>query len=196
MDDIIEHIMYPDVKIRGEHGDFATEKTKKLDLPVKGIMKEEPLIMSPDATIKDVHVLMHKFKLTGMLIGNENNLHGIVTHKELLAPFVTSVKPEKFDILFHKNTKKVSGFDKEKAANMLKTEFLQHYEKFLELGFLHVSLEQHKEIKEKLYKITCEMKLSTQKGVFYASNYGWGPMQAMKNTVRSLEHQVQKAKEK
>jgi CBS domain-containing protein len=196
MDDIIEHVMHPDVKIKGwtGHGDFATEKKKKFDLPVKSIMKEEPLLMSPDASIKEVHVRMHKFRLAGMLIGKENHLHGIVTHKELLAPFVTLLKSESFEIQFHKNTKKVNGFDKEHSVHFLREEFLQHYEKYLEFGYLHVSLEQHKETKNQLYRVVCEMKLSSQKGVFYASHEGWGPVQAMKNTALAIEHQIGKAK--
>ena len=196
MDDIIDHIMHPDVKIKGwtGHGDFATEKKKKLDLQVKSIMNEKPLIMSPDATIKEVHVRMHKFGLSGMLIGKEEHLHGIVTHKELLTPFTTILKSENFEIQFHKNTKKVDGFDKEHAIHLLREELLNHYEKFLEFGYLHVSLEQHKEIKERLHRVVCEMKLSSQKGVFYASHEGWGPMQAMKNTAQAIEHQIRKAK--
>jgi hypothetical protein len=38
------------------------------------------------------------------------------------------------------------------------------------------------------------MKLSSQKGVFYASHEGWGSLQAMKNTYGAIEHQIQKAK--
>ena len=198
MDDIIEHVMHPYVKMKGRtgYGDYAAEKKKTLNLPVKSIMKEEPLIMSPDSTIKEVHSRMHKFRLSGMLIGKENHLHGIVTHKELLAPFSSLLKSEIIDIQFHKNTKKVNGFDKEHAIHLLREEFLKHYEKFLEFGYLHVSLEQHKQTKNKLYRVACEMKLSSQKGVFYASHEGWGPMQAMKNTAQAIEHQIKKAKEK
>jgi ribosome-associated translation inhibitor RaiA len=196
MDDIIEHVLHPEVKIKGSigHGDYASEKKKKLDLQVKSIMKEEPLLMSPDATIKEVHTCMHKFRLDGMLIAKENNLHGIVTHKELLAPFASLVGKELFEIQFHKNTKKVTGFDKEHSVHFLKDEFLKNYEKFLEFGYLHVSLEQHKETKEKLFRVVCEMKLSSQKGVFYASHEGWGPMNALKNTAQAIEHQIRKVK--
>lgn len=195
MDDIIEHVMHPDVKMKaGPGGDYATEKKKKLNLPVKSIMQEEPILMSPEATIRDVHTRMDKFELNGMLIGKENNLHGIVTHKELLSSFASIQKSEPFAIQFHRNTKKVDGFDKEQAVNFLRDEFLQHYEKFLEFGYLHVSLEQHKETKNTLHRIVCEMKLSSQRGIFYASHEGWGPTQAMKNAYEAIEHQIRKAK--
>ena len=195
MDEIIEHVMHPEERLGAwtGHGDFAPGKTKKLDLPVKSIMQEAPL-MSPDATVRDVHTHMHKFDLTGVLIGKENNLHGIVTHKELLAPFVGLAEPEPFEIQFHHNTKKVDGFDKEQTSSFLRAEFLNHYEKFLESGYLHVSLEQHKETKHGLPRVVCEMKLSSQRGVFYASHEGWGPMQTMRNSFEAIEHQISKAK--
>lgn len=196
MEDIIEKVMHPGARTGGwtGHGYSTGEKNKKLDLPVKSIMKEKPLLMSPDATIQDVHTRMNKFDQDGVLIGKENNLHGIVTHKELLAPFVGLAEPEPFEIQFHHNTKKVDGFDKEQASSFLRAEFLNHYEKFLETGYLHVSLEQHKETKHDIHRVVCEMKLSSQRGVFYASHEGQGPMQAMKNAYEAIEHQIRKAK--
>jgi len=196
MEDIIEKVMHPDAKIGGltGHGDFSQEKKKKLDLPVKSIMNDQPLLISPDTTVRDVHSRMHKFEQTGILIGKENNLHGIVTHKELLAPLVGLQKQENFEIQYHHNTKTVNGFDKEQSSHLLREEFLGHYEKFLETGYLHVSLEQHKETKHGVPRVVCEMKLSSRKGVFYASHEGWGPMQAMRNSFEAIEHQIRKVK--
>ena len=195
MNEIIEHVMHPEERLGAwtGHGDFAPGKTKKLDLPVKSVMQETRL-MSPDATVRDVHTHMHKFDLNGVLIGKENNLHGIVTHKELLAPFAGIAKQEPFEIQFHHNTKKVDEFDKEQTIQFLRGEFLNHYEKFLEYGYLHVSLEQHKETKHGIHRVVCEMKLSSHRGVFYASHEGQGPMQAMKNAYEAIEHQIRKAK--
>lgn len=196
MDDIIEHVIHPETKFGGApgHGDYATEKKKTLDLLVKSIMQEEPLVMSPETTVRDVHSRMHKFELPGVLIGKENSLHGVVTHRELLAPFVDLSRQETIEIVFHRNTKKVDGFDKGQAAHFLYEDFLRHYEKFLDLGSLHVSLEQHREVKQGIHRIVCEMKLSSKQGVFYATHEGWGPMQALKNTTDAIQHQLRKAK--
>jgi CBS domain-containing protein/ribosome-associated translation inhibitor RaiA len=197
MEDIIEKVMHPGARTGGwtGHGYSTGEKNKKLDLLVKNIMDEKPLLMSPDATIQDVHTRMNKFDQDGILIGKDNNLHGIVTHKELLAPFVGLAEPEPFEIQFHHNTKKVDGFDKEQTSSFLRAEFLNHYEKFLETGYLHVSLEQHKETKHGIHRVICEMKLSSRRGIFYASHEGHGPMQAMKNAYEAIEHQIRKAKD-
>jgi ribosome-associated translation inhibitor RaiA len=62
------------------------------------------------------------------------------------------------------------------------------------VGYLHVSLEQHKEIKQGLFRVVCEMKLSGKPGVFYATQEGYGPMQAMRNAFLAIEHQINKVK--
>ncbi len=196
MDDILEHVMHPDTKIEGYtgHGDFTPEKTKKLDLPVQSIMKEQPVMLSPETSIRDVHTHMHRFDVNGIIIGSDRRLYGVVTHKELLAPYAGFEKEETIAIQFHHSNKKVQGFDKEQSAALLREEFLKNYEKFLEVGYVHVSLEQHKEIKQGLYRVVCEMKLSGKPGVFYATHEGYGPMQAMRNTYLAIEHQINKAK--
>lgn len=137
---------------------------------------------------------MHQFEQLGILIGKENHLHGIVTHKEFLAPYTGFEKEETIAIQFHHRNNKVEGFDKIQAAKLLYAEFLKNYEKFLEVGYLHVSLEQHKETKQGLFRVVCEMKLSGKPGVFYATQEGYGPHQAMRNAFLAIEHQMNKAK--
>ncbi len=173
---------------------FESEKRQNLDLPAKTIMLEQPLLLSPETTIRDIHSKMHQFELPGVLIGKDNHLHGIVTHKELLAPFAGFEKEENIAIQFHHRNSKVQGFDKVQAVDILRTEFLKNYEKFLTVGYLHVSLEQHKETKQGLFRVVCEMKLSGKPGVFYATQEGYGPQQAMRNAFLAIEHQINKAK--
>ncbi len=173
---------------------FESEKRQRLDLPAKNIMIEHPLLLSPETPIREVHSKMHKFELPGILIGKENHLHGIVTHKEFLAPYTRFEKEETIAIQFHHRNTKVQGFDKQQAATLLRQEFLKNYEKYLEVGYLHVSLEQHKEVKQGLFRVVCEMKLSGKPGVFYATHEGYGPQQAMRNAYLAIEHQMNKAK--
>ncbi|HIG99211.1 MAG TPA: CBS domain-containing protein [Thermoplasmata archaeon] len=190
---LVKNILRGPSKIEGRDN-FESEKRQKLDLPVKTIMQEQPLLLSPETSIKDVHSKMHQFELPGVLIGKENHLHGIVTHKEFLVPFAGFGKEETIAIQFHHRNSKVQGFDKEQAVELLRAEFLKNYEKFLVVGYLHVSLEQHKEIKQGLFRVVCEMKLSGKPGVFYATQEGYGPQQAMRNSYLAIEHQINKTK--
>jgi predicted transcriptional regulator len=173
---------------------FESEKRQQLDLPAKSIMQEQFLLLSPETPIRDVHSKMYQFELPGVLIGKGNHLHGIVTHKELLAPYAGFEKEETIAIQFHHRNNKVQGFEKEQAVDLLRAEFLKNYEKYLEVGYLHVSLEQHKETKQGLFRVVCEMKLSGKPGVFYATQEGYGPHQAMRNAFLAIEHQINKAK--
>jgi CBS domain-containing protein len=190
---IIQNVLHSPGNIEGRDG-FESEKRQRLDLPAKTIMQEPPLLLSPETSIRDIHTKMHKADLPGMFIGKENHLHGIVTHKELLAPYAGFDKEETIAIQFHHRNNTVNGFDKEETVSFLREEFLKNYEKFLEVGYLHVSLEQHKEIKQGLYRVVCEMKLSGKPGVFYATHEGYGPMQAMRNAFLAIEHQINKTK--
>ncbi len=193
IDTLINNVLHAHSNIEGRD-DFEPEKRQKLDLPVKTIMQEQPLLLSPDTAIKDAHTKMHTAELPGILIGKENHLHGIVTHKEFLAPYAGFEKEETIAIQFHHRNSKVQGFNKEETVQFLREEFLKNYEKFLEVGYLHVSLEQHKEIKQGLFRVVCEMKLSGKPGAFYATQEGYGPMQAMRNAFLAIEHQINKAK--
>jgi CBS domain-containing protein len=190
---IIQNVLHSHNNVEGRD-DFESEKRQKLDLPAKTIMDEQPLLLSPETSIRDIHTKMHQSELPGILIGKENHLHGIVTHKELLAPYAGFEKEETIAIQFHHRNTSVNGFEKEATVQFLREEFLKNYEKFLEVGYLHVSLEQHKEIKQGLHRVVCEMKLSGRPGVFYATQEGYGPMQAMRNAFLAIEHQINKTK--
>jgi len=190
---IINNVLHSHSNVEGRD-DFESEKRQKLDLPAKTIMQEQPLLLSPETSIRDVHTKMYKSELPGILIGKENHLHGIVTHKEFLAPYAGFEKDEAIAIQFHHRNSKVQGFDKEQTVQFLREEFLKNYEKYLVVGYLHVSLEQHKEIKQGFFRVVCEMKLSGKPGVFYATQEGYGPMQAMRNAFLAIEHQINKIK--
>jgi CBS domain-containing protein len=190
---IINNVLHTPGNVEASDG-FESERRQKLDLPAKTIMQEQPLLLSPETSIRDVHTKMHKSELPGILIGKENHLHGIVTHKEFLAPYAGFEKEETIAIQFHHRNSKVEGFDKEQTVQFLREEFLKNYEKYLVVGYLHVSLEQHKETKQGLFRVVCEMKLSGKPGVFYATQEGYGPMQAMRNAFLAIEHQINKVK--
>lgn len=151
-------------------------------------MSEQPLLLSPDTIIRDVHIKMHESELPGILIGIENHLYGIVRHKEFLAQYAKFEKEETIAIQFHHHNKSVKDFDKTQAVQFLREEFLKNYEKYLGVGYIHISLEQHKETKQGLFRVICEMKLSGKHGVFYATQEGYGPIQDMRNAYLAIEH--------
>lgn len=190
--DLMEKVLHPEEK--PEYGEFIAEKKRYLKIPVKGIMVEEPIVMPPNAKVKEVIKEMLKNKFGGMLIAKEKKLMGIVTKKDLLEPIASYGREEKIYIQFSGELDKIEGFDKEEGMLYLK-EFVRKYEEFLENGYLCAYLKQHKEKKHGLSLIYCKLRLSSPKGFFIASSEGWGFRQALKNTINAMEKQIEKEKE-
>ncbi|MBU0497657.1 MAG: CBS domain-containing protein [Candidatus Thermoplasmatota archaeon] len=197
LNEIVEKVIHPEAKIKGQagHGDFSHYKKKIFSLTIKAIMQEEPRLTIPDTPLHEVIYFMQTSNQTNIFVGQQNHLQGLVSYKEILTHMVPPVASKTFEILFHRNTKAIEGFDKTHITQLLEEEFLQHYLHFLKTGNLHISLEQHKETKMKQHRIVCEMKLSTFRGIFYASHEGWGSENAIRNTYKAIEHQLSKAKE-
>ena len=55
-------------------------------------------------------------------------------------------------------------------------------------------MKEHKEGKDNYPLITCQIRLSSFRGMMYATDEGYGFMQALKNAVNALEHQIRKIK--
>jgi len=197
MNNIIDRVMHPEHKPDkwGEFGAYITIEKHKMQLPVKGIMHEEPTLMSPETPLTKVVDHMLKYNLKGVLVGKNEQLHGIVTKKDLLKSIAGCIrKEENIEIRFDKRIDEIQNFDREEAKNSLKDELVKKYEEFLREGYIYVSMKQHKERKRGLPLITCQIRLSTFREMMYATDEGYGFMQAFKNTVNALEHQIRKIK--
>jgi len=191
--DLLEKVIHPEEK--PEYGEFIAEKKRYLKIPVKGVMTEKPIVMSPDAKVKDVIEEMLKNNIGGMLIAENEKLVGIVTKKDLLEPIASHRKEEKIFVQLCGEMNKIEGFDKEEAMSQLK-EFIRKHEEFLETGYLCAYLKQHKEKKHGLPLVYCKIRLSSPKGFFIADDDGWGFRQAMKKAIMAVEKQIERLKDK
>jgi len=190
--DIVEKVVHPEDK--PEYGEFIAEKKSYLKIPVKGVMTEEPITMSPNATVKEVVEEMLKNGFGGMLICEDSKLVGIITKKDLLEPIASYAREEKIFAQLAGELHKIEGFDKEEAMIYI-NEFIRKHEEFLENGYLYCYLKQHKEKRHGLPLVYCKIRLSSPKGFFVADDDGWGFRQAMKKTILAIEKQIERAKE-
>ena len=191
--DILERVIHPEEK--PEYGEFIAEKKRYLKIPVKGVMTEEPIILSPEAKVKDVIEEMLKNELGGIIIGEGRKLVGIITKKDLLEPVASYGEEEKIFVQIGGEIDRIENFDKDEAMLHLK-EFVRKHEEFLENGYLYAYLKQHKERKHGLPLIYCKIRLSSPKGLFIAADSGWGYRQAMKKAMEAIEKQIEKEKER
>jgi predicted transcriptional regulator len=195
MDDIIDKVIHPEDRAKGvgEYGEFIAEKKHYLKIPVKGIMTKPPLMMPPDTEIKDIIDTILKYNITGILIGIDKNLHGMVTKKDLLEPIAVQEREEKMVIQFAGDLDKIEGFDKEEGRSYL-IDAIGKHEDFLRTGYLYVHLKKHKETRYGSSSICCKIRLSSPRGMFIASEEGWGFAYALKNAASIIERQIRKAK--
>jgi predicted transcriptional regulator len=195
MDDIISKIFHPEKKPTGwgQYGEIIAEKKHHLELPVKGVMNKKPIIMSPKTHLKSVINKMLKLSLSGMLLGENKNLKGIITKKDLLEPIISSRQKLPLFIQFAGELDSIKNFNKNEAIKDLENTFLKYID-YLENIHLFVHLKQHNEKRRGVHLIYCKMRLSSLRGMFIASDDGWGFMQAIRNTSKDVEKQIRRTK--
>ena len=193
MHDLMEKVVHPEDK--PEYGEFVAEKKRYLKIPVKGVMQEAPFTMPPDAKTKDVIREIINRNIGGMLIAKDDKLIGLVTKRDLLEPIARAGKEEKIFIQFCGELHKIEGFDKEEGLAILDS-FKRKYKSLLENGYIYIYLKQHKERKHGLPLIYAQIRITSPKGVFVASNEGYGFHNALKNAIKAMEKHLDKIKEK
>jgi len=194
--DIIDRVFHPEKKpdMWSKYGVYITTKKEKMQLPVKGIMQEQITLFSPKTPIKKVVDYMIKTNLRVVLIGKNQHIQGIVTMHDILSIMSGSDNIENIEIRFDKRIYEVKDFDKLKVEDFLNENLIRKYEEFLKEGYLYISMKEHKQSKDNAPLITCQIRLSSFRGMMYATDEGYGVIQALKNTLDALEHQIKKVK--
>lgn len=195
--DIIDHVLHPENKPNGwgAHGTYIGEKKDYLRMPVRGLMRRVPALFPSDFETKDVINRILEMNLRGMLIGENGKLEGIVTKRDLLEPLAGYEQEEPIFVQFAGELDALSGFDKVAArADIIET-FRKHIE-FLDSAQVFVHLKQHDETKRDVHQVHCNIRLSSPKGMFIATDQGWGFDHAIKKAAQAMERQIRKEKKK
>jgi len=149
---------------------------------------------SPKTSVVKVVDYMIKSNLRGVLIGKNQHLQGIATLPDILSIISGVNDIENIEIRFDKRIYEIQDFDKMLVKDFLKDHIIRKYEEFLREGYLYISMKEHKQSKDNIHLITCQIRLSSFRGMMYATDEGYGVIQALKNTVNALERQIKKFK--
>lgn len=203
MEDTISRIIHPEHREGGtgmyddtsKYGGYIDEKKEYLDLPVEGIMSETVTVMKSNKSIKELTEKMKEFNFRGMLLGTEEELDGVITKRDLLEPIARSEVIEPLIIQFSGDLDRLSGFSKETARRQIRETF-EKYMDFLKNAYVHVRMKQHDETRKNMHLIHCKIRLSTPggRGMFIASDEGWGFVDAINKTTEAIEKQIKKDK--
>jgi predicted transcriptional regulator len=195
MDDVISKIFHPEQKPSGwgKHGEIIAEKKHHLQLPIKGIMNKRPILMSPENQVKTVIDKMLTLNLHVMLLGEKTVLKGILTKKDLLEPIVSSIQEIPLFVQFAGELDTIKNFTKKEPEIYFEKIFLKYLE-FLENIHLFIHLKQYDKTRRGVHLIYCKIRLSSPRGMFIASDQGWGFMQAIRETASDIEKQIRRSK--
>lgn len=201
MDDLIENVYHPEHRPRGagskgdqnKYGEKVAEKKEYLKMPVKGLMSEAVVSMSPDSTVREVVDRLTEMDYRGMVLKDDDGDLGIVTRKDLIRPIAEFYRPGNFHIRFSGELHRLPDFRREES----RAELLDHlgmHEDYLGRNDLLVFLKLHRETKRGERLTLCELRLTSPRARYVATDEGWGHMQAIRNAAQALEKQIRRGK--
>lgn len=201
MDDTIPMFIHPEHRQGGsgqyddssKYGAYMSDKKESFDLPIKGIMSERVKMMNSEENVRNLVNTLIETNLRGMLIGKNDNLKGIITKRDLLEPLATSLVKEPIVIQFSGELEKINGFNKKMPKEIIYSNFKKHLD-YLDNAYIYTRLKRHTEQSRGKHIIFCKMRLSSPRGMFIASEEGWGFMDAINKSIEAIEKQIRRNK--
>jgi CBS domain-containing protein len=201
LDDVLSRFINPEHRQGGsgqyedssKYGAYMVDKKEYLNLPVTGFMSETFTMFSSDEKVKKIVSEMLKHEYRGILIGENNQLEGIVTKRDLLEPLATSIIIEPIVIQFSGDLDKIKDFNKRRPKEILYESYKKYLE-YLDNVYIYIRLKQHYEQSKGRHIIFCKMRLSSPRGMFIASDKGWGFIDAINKASESIEKQIRRTK--
>ncbi len=201
IDDTLSKFIHPEHRQGGsgqyqdtsKYGAYMADKKEYMDLPVQGIMSERVKIMDPESKLRDIVNTMCENNYRGMIIGKDKNIEGIITKKDLLEPLATSVIRQPIVIQFSGKLDSINGFNKQRPKEIIFSNFKKYLD-YLDNAHIYVRLKRHTEQSQGKHIIYCKMRLSSPRGMFIASEEGWGFMDSINKSCEAIEKQIKKNK--
>ncbi|MFO7966682.1 MAG: CBS domain-containing protein [Archaeoglobaceae archaeon] len=190
--DIVDRVISPrkDFRLGGGSG----EKDKTLSIMVDSIMSSPLTTALKTDTIKTVVELMLDNRISSIVITKDGILEGIVTKKDVLETLVRTQAPTRYDVQLITKEVDTDEFDKQNVLDDIE-KFLNKFLDFLGETVIFVYIKKHKEKFRGLPLIHVRLRLTSEKGVFFATGESWGVEFAVNATLKKLEREVLQEKE-
>ncbi|MEM3493933.1 MAG: CBS domain-containing protein [Thermoplasmata archaeon] len=160
-------------------------------IEVKSIMNP-PVTVSPESNLREAINLMKKNKISSVLVVENSKPVGILTAADVVE-FVASTLSR--PTAFVQITGLEEDHDTMEAFDHILTKGLKRIGRFLSPRMLNVHVSTiHKTGEVKYY--TTAVRLTTNRGVFYARNSSWDLLECIDTTMRELEKRAKKEKER
>lgn len=191
--DIIDRIIAP--RKRARMGDAKGEKEKALSIMVESIMSSPPVTAEKLDSIADIIDQMIEHRISSIVIVSQDYTpEGIVTKKDILEHLVLSKATSDLKVELITRDVELDDFDREEIVRDLQN-FMRKFGDFLGESVIFVYIKKHKEIFRSLPLIHVRLKLTSERGTFFASGESWGVEYAIHATLKKLEREILKEKE-
>lgn len=192
--DIIDRIIAP--RKRARMGDAKGEKEKTLAIMVESIMSYPPVTCFENDKVSEVIEQMVEHRVSSVVVVDEDQTpEGIITKKDILEKLYLEVKP-KGEIRIELILRNINPdeFDMIALQNDIE-KFMRKFDNFISDAVLFVYIKQHKERFRGLPLIHVRLKMTSDRGTFFATGEGWGIEFAIHATLKKLEREILKEKE-
>ncbi|WP_456368773.1 CBS domain-containing protein [Geoglobus sp.] len=192
--DIVDRIIAP--RKRARMGDSKGEKEKTLAIMVESIMSYPPVTCEKDERVPDVIDQMVEHRVSSVVVvAADETPEGIVTKKDILEKFLAERKPEgQLRIELIVRGMEIDEFDQVAIQDDVE-KFMRKFSSFIRDAVMFIYIKQHKERFRGLPLIHVRVKLSSDRGTFFATGEGWGVEFAIHATLKKLEREILKEKE-
>jgi len=162
---------------------MPAEKERIMDIPVSTIMNISPVTVDKNKTLNEIVSLMKENKTDGVIVVENNSPIGIVTEKDLLEVYISSLN--KKGVYYQ-----ISGITDEddfiiSTIDRMIRDTLQKMSKIFnpQFFFLHVK----KYDKTGKIKYSIRTRFRTDKGIFVSKSYAWDLRDAVNEALDKLE---------
>ena len=173
-------------------GERSGKKVRRFPGPVSGFMNTQPVIIAPEASVLDV---VKKIDEMGqkycLIVDEEQRLHGIITHRELLG-VIHSLRPEPELPVYIVGIDGEDFFEKAVVEDKIRRT-VQRTVKMQEITEVRVRVKSQRSSGERT-RFTVTARAMGPSVSFNVENEGWGLMEAFDGLVDALDKTLRRAK--
>ena len=173
-------------------GERSGKKVRRFPGPVSGFMNTQPVIIAPEASVYDV---VKKIDEMGqkycLIVDEEQRLHGIITHRELLG-VIHSLRPEPELPVYIVGIDGEDFFEKAVVEDKIRRT-VQRTVKMQEITEVRVRVKSQRSSGERT-RFTVTARAMGPSVSFNVDNVGWGLMEAFDGLVDALDKTLRRAK--
>ena len=173
-------------------GERSGKKVRRFPGPVSGFMNTQPVIIAPEASVLDV---VKKIDEMGqkycLIVDEEQRLHGIITHRELLG-VIHSLRPEPELPVYIVGIDGEDFFEKAVVEDKIRRT-VQRTVKMQEITEVRVRVKSQRSSGERT-RFTVTARAMGPSVSFNVENEGWGLMETFDGLVDALDKTLLRAK--